>query len=944
MLLAVGAPPALAEFGFESGPAGFSFAPLAEGGTPERHAGSHPLELRTEVNFNLSPEPGVPASEGDVKDLEIELPPGLIEDPAAVPHCSQAFFHTPRGVTPFEASLSGESCPDKTQIGTVEVRSGFDGGTARSFGLFSLDPPPGAPSEIGFNAYGAPIVFVPRVRQADGEYGLTLVARNIPQTVDIYGLTLNVWGAPWSIVHNSQRGDCLNEAEPEFGWAKCSIGPPKLNPPLAWLTLPTACEGELRAGVRADSWQEPGSAAAATEAPGMEGCFELGFEPHAAAAPTDPRASSPSGFDFDLKVDVGGFLDPKRRAPSPLREAVVTLPDGMVVNPSVGAGLDGCHPGQYAAETVFSPPGAGCPNASKIGDFTVESPLFEDPLDGAVFLASPFENPFGSLIAVYLVAKEPDRGILVKVAGEIDADPGDGRLTAHFDRLPQLPYSHLNIHFREGQRAPLGTPASCGAYTSSSDLAPWSDESPRRHIESPFQITAGIAGGPCPAGLPGFAPAAVAGTLNSQAGAYSPFYLHLTRQDTEQEITSYSATMPPGLAAKIAGVPYCPEAAIAAAKRNSGFAETAHPSCPAASQIGRTVAGYGLGAVLSFAPGKLYLAGPFGGQALSIVAIDSATVGPFDLGTIIVRSAIHVDPQSARVSIDSTSSDPIPHIIDGIPVHLRDVRVYVDRPGFTLNPTSCERFSITSALNGAGQRFSDRSDDTLATADSPFQAFNCGALGFAPRLSLSLKGGTKRGDYPALRAVVRPRPGDANFAAATVTLPPSEFLAQRHIGEVCTRAQFARGACPPRSIYGHARVFTPLLDQPLEGPVYLRSSEHTLPDVVAELSGGGIGIAVDVVGQIDSVGGGIRGRFEGLPDAPASKFVLTLRGAKHGLLVNSEDLCAGQQYAKARLIGQNNRGLKTGVPLRADCKKKQGRRRHDPGHAHRHRAQKGAGR
>jgi hypothetical protein len=379
--------------------------------------------------------------------------------------------------------------------------------------------------------------------------------------------------------------------------------------------------------------------------------------------------------------------------------------------------------------------------------------------------------------------------------------------------------------------------------------------------------------------------------------------------------------MPPGLAAKIAGVPYCPEAAIAAAKANGGFAETANPSCPAASQIGRTVVGYGLGQVLSFAPGKLYLAGPFGGQALSIVAVDAATVGPFDLGTIVIRSAIHVDPRSARVSIDSAASDPIPHIIDGIPVHLRDVRVYVDRPGFTLNPTNCDPFSVSSALNGAGQRFSDRSDDTLGTAESPFQAFNCGALGFKPRLALNLKGGTKRGDFPALRAVVRPRVGDANFAAATVTLPPSEFLEQRHIGEVCTRAQFARGACPPRSIYGHARVFTPLLDQPLEGPVYLRSSDNTLPDVVVALSGGGIGIAVDVVGRIDAVGGGIRGRFEGLPDALASKFVLSLRSAKRGLLVNSEDLCAGQQYAQARLIGQNNRGMRVGVPLRASCHK-----------------------
>jgi hypothetical protein len=926
LALALLAPPcAQADFGFAPGPAGFSAEASGEGGLPDLQAGSHPQALGIEVN--LEPEaPGSPFSDGDLRDLEIELPAGLIENPAAVPQCTLAQFHTPR-TSPFEASLSGESCPDKTQIGTVAVRSSFGGGETRTFGLFNLDPPPGAPSEIGFNPYGSPVVFVPHVRQAEGEYGLTLAARNVPQLVDFSGFSLDLWGTPWSIAHNAQRGNCLNEAEPAFGWSKCSVGPPKLNPPTPYLSLPTSCEGPLAFAAVADSWQAPGTRLSRSFAgPVLEGCGELEFKPAPAIAATDPRASSPSGLDFDLEVDQGGLLDPARLAPSPVRGATVVLPEGMTINPSVGAGLGACDPGGYEAETVSSAPGAGCPNASKIGDFTVRSPLFSEPLEGALFLATPFRNPFDSLLAVYLVAKDTERGILVKVAGKIEADPASGQLTARFDRLPQLPYSKLEVHFREGQRSPLATPAGCGSYTAGIDLTPWRDPSLLRHTDSRFAISAGVDGGPCPSGPAPFAPGAVAGTLNSQAGAYSPFYLHLTRGDTEQEITSYSASLPPGLAAKVAGVPFCPEADIAAAKRASGFEETEHPSCPAASEIGRTVAGYGLGAVLSFAPGKLYLAGPFGGQPLSIVAIDSATVGPFDLGTIVIRSAIAVDPQSARVAIDSAASDPIPHIIDGIPTHLRDVRVYVDRPGFTLNPTSCERFSIVSALRGSGQRFSDPSDDSLATATSPFQAFDCAGLGFSPKIALRLRGGTHRGEFPALRAEVSPRPGDANFAAATVTLPPTEFLAQRHIDTVCTRVQLAHGACPPGSVYGHASVTTPLLAAPLEGPVYLRSSEHTLPDVVAVLSGGGIGISVDVAGQIDSAHGGIRGRFEALPDAPATKFVLSLKGGRRGLLVNSADVCAERQYASARLIGQNNLGEKLQVPLRARCNEHRHRR------------------
>jgi hypothetical protein len=915
---------AAADFGFAPGAAGLTAAATLEGGGLAGQAGSHPLALTVNVNLAADQEspgqPGVPFTAGDLKDLSIELPPGLVENPSAVRQCAQADFYTVRESSFEDPSLSGENCPDRTQIGIATVRSSFGGGSARTFGIFNLEPPPGAPSEIGFNPFGGAITFVPEVRQAEGEYGLTLRAREIPQLVDIYGLTLTIWGTPWSIVHNAQRGDCLNEAEPSFGWAKCSVGRPKANPAIAYLTLPSSCEGPLGFRASADSWQEPTRLAErGFEGQSLGGCDRLAFEPALLAQLTDPRASSPSGFDFDLDQDQRGFLDPGSLAPSPAKKAVVTLPEGMTINPSVGAGLGACTPAQYAAETVGSEFGAGCPNASKIGDFTVKSVLFDEAVGGSLFLAAPFDNPFDSLLAVYLVAKAPQRGILVKVAGKLEADPAGGRLVATFDDLPQLPYDNLRIHFREGQRSPLATPADCGSYATEIDLSPWRSPGTVRHGSSPATIAAGVGGGACPSGPIPFQPQAQAGTLNSNAGSYSPFYLHLTRTDVEQEITSYSTALPPGLTGKLAGIPFCPDAAIAAAKRGSGFAEAEHPSCPAASQVGHTVAGYGLGPVLSFAPGGLYLAGPFHGAPFSIVAIDSATVGPFDLGVVVIRSAIVIDPLTAQVSIDSAGSDPIPHIIDGIPIHLRDVRVYISRPGFTLNPTSCERFPITSTLNGSGQRFSDPADDSTASATNPFQAFNCGSLGFAPRISLKLRGGTRRAQYPSLRAEVRPRPGDANIGTAQVALPASEFLAQNHLDTICTRTQFARQACPSGSVYGHARAFTPLLDKPLEGAVYLRSSDHQLPDLVAALRGGGYGIAIDVVGQIDSSHGGLRATFDVLPDAPVTRFVMTLRGGKHGLLVNADDLCAAPQLATARFVGQNNLGVKLRPPLRARC-------------------------
>jgi hypothetical protein len=923
-------PPAQASFGFLPGGEGFSAKATAEGGVADTQAGSHPVGL--EMSVGLEPEGGGPFTQGDLRDLSLEMPPGLIENPTAVPVCSQADFQTARE-SPWEESLSGESCPDRTQVGTLEVRSSYGGGTMRTFGLFNLQPPPGAPSELGANPYGAPIIFAPQVRQAEGEYGLTLKARNLPQLADISRLTLTIWGVPWSLLHNEQRGDCLNEAEPDFGWAKCSVGRPTKvgNAPKAYLTLPTSCEGPLGFTATADSWQGAGPLSRGAQAAALGGCGSLVFEPHPFGQLSDPRTSSPSGYAFDIEVDDAGVVEPTRLSPSAVRKAVVKLPEGVTINPSVGAGLGVCTPAQYEAETPTSPPGAGCPNEAKIGDFTVKSPIVAGPVEGSMFLAAPDDNPFGTLVAIYLVAKLAQRGILVKVAGKLEADPASGRLTATFDRLPQLPYSDLQIHFREGQRSPLATPATCGDYATSTDLTAWRDPGLSRHTDSSVAIAAGIGGGPCPSGTPPFRPVATGGTLNSRAGAYTPFYLHLTRTDAEQAITSYSATLPPGLLGKIAGIPYCPDAAIAAAAGRSGVAERDSPSCPAASRIGHTTAGYGVGGVLTYAPGALYLAGPYHGSTFSVVAVDSALVGPFDLGVVIVRSAIHVDPSNAQVSIDSAGSDPIPHIIDGIPIHLRDVRVYIDRPQTMLNPTSCERSTLASTLSGSGADFGDPADDTTATATAPFQAFDCGSLGFRPKLSLRLRGATKRGHYPSLRVEVRSRPGDANIASASVALPSSVFLAQEHIGTVCTRVQAARDDCPAESVYGRARVFTPLLAEPLEGPVYLRSSDNLLPDLVASLRGGGVGISIDLAGRIDSYKGGLRGSFTGIPDAPVSRFVMSLPGGRRGLLVNSANLCAEPQQATARFVGQNNHGVLWHPRVKSRCGNKHGKHRHGKG-------------
>jgi hypothetical protein len=939
-------PSAQADFGFLPGTEGFDVAVQDEGGVGVKtQAGSHPYAISTAVNLKLAPEvpgEGGPYTEGDLRNLDLELPAGLIENPSAVNKCSQERFHEAR-VSPFEAARSGESCPAVSQIGTIEIRSGAAGNATRTFGLFNLEPPPGFPAQIGASPFGTPMVFTPHLRDAGGEYGITLALRNLSQRIDVHGFTLNIWGNPWGLSHNGQRGNCLNEAEPTFPWAKCPISPPQPDhTPFAYLTLPTSCSGPLTFTAIATAWGSTAQVKATAPSrdeegnpAGLGGCATLRFEPVTFAQPTNFRASSATGYDFNLTPKEEALTNYKNNVPSQPRTAVVALPEGMTINPSLAAGLGVCTPGGYAAETASSPPGAGCPENSKIGKFTVQSPLFEETIDGAIFLAQPnegatptpgAENPFDSLLAIYLLAKSSERGILVKVAGQLQADSVSGQLTAVFDRLPQLPYSNLKIHFREGQRAPLITPAACGAFSTRIDLSPWNDPSAHAVTSSAFALDKGIGpGGACPSGTPPFTPGATGGTLNSNSGSYTPFYLHLTRTDNEQEITSYSAVLPKGLTGRLAGVPFCPDAAIEAAKSRTGTEEETAPSCPAASQVGRTTAGYGVGPVLAYAPGKMYLAGPYKGSALSLVAIDSAKVGPFDLGTIVIRSAFKVDPHTAALSIDSAVSDPIPHIIDGIPLHLRDIRVYIDRPNFTHNPTSCDAAVFTSTLTGSGARFADFSDDSSATIANRFQPFNCSARAFALKLSFRLRGKSRRGGHPALRAVLKARPEDANVKRVVVTMPHTEFLAQDHIRDICTRARFDAQSCPADSAYGKAVAYTPLLDEPLRGPVYLRSSDHPLPDLVADLHSGAIRVVLE--GRIDSVGAGqLRASFDGLPDAPLTRFVLNMAGGRRGLLVNSANLCTATSPAVARMVGHNNKGYALSAPLQANCKGK-GKRR-----------------
>ncbi|HYG96769.1 MAG TPA: hypothetical protein VD741_06630, partial [Solirubrobacterales bacterium] len=315
--------------------------------------------------------------------------------------------------------------------------------------------------------------------------------------------------------------------------------------------------------------------------------------------------------------------------------------------------------------------------------------------------------------------------------------------------------------------------------------------------------------------------------------------------------------------------------------------------------------GAGAGATPFHLSGPVWLTGPYKGAPLGLAVAIRAVAGPYDLGTVVVRQALHVDPTTAAVT---AVSDPLPSILEGIPLRIRTVDVTIDRPGFTVNPTSCAERRIAGALSSTA--------GATHQAGVRFQVGDCASLGFGPKLSLRLKGGTKRAAHPRLQAVLRQPAGQANIDRVSVALPRSVFLEQAHIRTVCTRVQYAAGNCPAGSVYGYARAFSPLLDEPLQGPVYLRSSDNKLPDLVASLDGQ---IHIDLVGRIDSVRGGIRTTFERVPDAPVSRFVLQMKGGKKSLLVNSTNLCRGKHRAAVKMTGQNGKRRSSAPGLRTDC-------------------------
>ena len=883
-----------------------------EDGSPDTQAGSHPYGFTTTLDFNRTGAP--PFLPALAKDVRVKLPPGLVGNPNALPECSDAQFE--------RNEFGNNECPADSAVG-VAVLAIYEP-KFLSFGgepfftwavpVFNLKPTVGEPARFGFKALVSLVTLDTSVRTG-GDYGVTVSSNNITQIAPLLSSQVTIWGVPGDPIHDHARGwECITRGLWRVFNEK-AVGP--CNPqaqasPPAFLSLPTSCTGPLQTSVEADSWaasKEVLSFAPSAATQALDGCNRLPFSPSIGVKPDGTAGSTPTGVTVDVHVPQEGTLNADGLAESDPRNITVTLPEGVAVNPAGGDGLQACSEGLVGftgSQNLQDVPGTSatftgalpnpleqglnfCPDASKIATATIKTPILPHPIEGAVYLATQNQNPFGSLVAMYIVAEDPVSGVLIKLAGEVHLS-ATGQITTTFQNSPQAPFEDAELHFFGGERAPLATPAHCrennaeypGEYTTNASFTPWSGNEAVSSSSS-FKITSGPktpaypAGSPCPGATLPFSPSLTGGTSNINAGGFSPLVTTISRADGQQNLQQVTLHMPAGLEGLLSNVKLCPEA-----QANEG-------TCGPESLIGETVVSAGVGAdPVSVTGGKVYLTEKYAGAPFGLSIVNPVKAGPFDLehdtsnpnnqppcDCVVVRAKIEVNPTTAELTVTTDPSGPhaIPHLIDGIPVQIKAVNVTVNREHFIFNPTNCSPMSLTGSIGSDEGASSPVSD--------PFQATNCAVLKYTPTLSVSTAAKASRSNGASLFfkiAYPKGAMGSQSWMKEMKFVIPKQLPARlTTLQKACLAHVFEteRQNCPAASIIGHVLVHTPVLPVPLEGPLYFVSyGGAAFPDAVAVLHG--YGLTIESHGHTLIKNGVTSATFESVPDVPFESIEVTV--------------------------------------------------------------------
>jgi hypothetical protein len=955
---------------------------LNKDGTPDTQAGSHPYQFEDifELNSHFkrmesnADSPYVREPDGVLRDVTIDLPPGFVGDPNA----------STRKCTGQElGSLGIESrCPPESIVGTLDLNwsDNLPRVTHIRNRLWAMVPPRGVALQLGTN-FVFPLLYINNGVLAGGDYPVQATVTDAPPAAPVLRSRLVSFGvlAPCTKVPRGSgkyyEDGCTETASFGNGEYEKELGAGK-----AFLTMPTGCHGPLRSTMAADSWEEPGHWAkkstvahnAAGTPVSLTGCAKLRFPAEISVKSDTTDASTSSGLTVNVHVPQTAALNPSGLAESALRDTTVALPEGVAINPSGGGGLEACtsdagalgegalgspgdqigYKGQEELNKEYEPgvkwntftpsmasplaPGTNfCPNGSKVGTVKIKTPLLEHELEGSVYLAAQNSNPFGSLIAMYIVAEDPFSGSVVKLAGEVSLNPQTGQIVTTFKNTPDVPFENLELHFFGGERAPLATPTRCGTYTTTAVFTPWDGNGPA-NAESSFNIDHGPGGGPCPGATLPFNPTVNAGATNIQAGAFSPLTVTMNRKDGEQNLKSIVAKLPPGLSGVLTGVELCPEP-----RANEGL-------CGENSKVGEATIAVGVGnQPFTVTGGKFYLTGPYNGSGACTVGQPGcapfgltfevpAKAGPFDLkrnsanpagenacDCVIVRGKIELDPLTTAITITTDppgSPHSIPTSIEGIPLEIQHVNATTTRGNFQFNPTSCAKMALTGTLL--------LSEGGLSTISTPFQVTNCAVLGFKPGFKVSTSGKTSRSKGASLTAKLTypkaPFGSQANIARVKVDLPKQLPSRLTTLQKACTAAQFNTNpaGCPAASFIGHAKAITPILPVPLEGPaIFVSHGGEAFPSLIVVLQG--YGVTIDLVGSTFISKSGITSStFKTVPDQPVTSFELTLPEGKYSALAANGNLCKSKLKMPTEFVAQNGVVIHQSTPISVTgCKK-----------------------
>jgi hypothetical protein len=960
--LVVAAAPAMAEFGLQR----FAFAASNQDGTPDVQAGSHPYALNTTFLLNLpTGRKDTYVPQGNLKDVRLEIPPGFVGDPNATPHCTYQEFVSVK-------------CPNETVIGVSTTY--LDEPASEIYptedSVYNLVPPTGVAAEFGFLIIGKVPVFLDTGVRTGTDYGLTVTAPDVSQAALPVANKVTIWGVPADPSHNLYRGTCLDQdggevydspEEPGFGLREgedelegpngpAQAGVPVQPTPEAeqmggcatqtplvpLLTNPTSCGTPRTATLSVDDWEEPGVYhSKSIQMPEMSGCEKLDFSPTIGVIPDGTAGSTPTGLNIGLHVPQETTENPVGLAESDVRDTTVTLPEGVQLSPSASNGQQACSTSQIGftgfreldqtkepgvQTPQFTPNAPSCPNASKVANVKIKTPLLSGELTGSVYLASPqnfagpLENPFGTLVSLYLVAEEPVAGVLVKIAGKVIPNPQTGQLVSTFENTPALPFSDLKFEFFGSDRAPLATPSLCGAYTTNASFEPWSGVPPV-NADSSFNIDSGPqVEGPsgvetlgCSNPLP-FKPTLESGTTNVDAGAFSTLDTTLSKEDGQQNLTSIELHYPNGISGLLDGVKLCPEA-----QANAG-------TCGPESEIGETTISVGLGNdPFTVTGGKVYITEKYEGASFGLSIVNPAKAGPFVLQEgrpVVVRAKIEVNPITAGLTVVTDppgSAHAIPTMIEGIPLQVKHVNATINRPGFTFNPTNCTPSQVTGTIKSA--------EGSSSSVSVPFQVTNCASLKFEPKFAVSTSGKTSRNNGASLHVNLSYPPGaigeDANISKIKVDLPKQLPSRLTTLQKACTSAQFEANpaGCPAASRVGQAKANTPLIPVSLEGPAYFVSyGGAKFPELVMVLQG--YGVTLDVHGETYIDKAGITSStFKTIPDAPVGSFELTLPEGPDSALAANGNLCKSKLKMPTAFVGQNGAEIHESTPIEVSgCK------------------------